>query len=206
MNLKVGDILVTQNGTNLYYAVIAKENKTTYTVTFLNNGSTDTVNKTSLTSYGGYYYGNPHYKYLPYEGKLEPDAVSLLKEKETLSSELEACKEELFAAKCILNRMLAAPEAYTDVEYKVLEDVKQNPTEFYSDAELDSNDDYWDDDDDWDYGDDPEDDDEPCEEPYNTDEASIAWQEVLDKPCPVEDATYGDSLEAQETDIWIMPK
>lgn len=198
MSLKVGDILVTQNGTNLYYAVITKENKTTYTVTFLNNGSTDTVNKTSLTSYGGYYYGNPHYKYLPYEGTLGPDVVSLLKEKETLSSELEACKEELFAAKCILNRMIVGPEAYTDVEHKVLEEVRQNSAEFHSDAEFDQHDDYdeYDDwDDDWDYGPDPEDDDEPCEESYNTDEA-----------CPVEDATYGDSLEAKETDIWIMPK
>ena len=185
MDLKVGDILVTQSGTNLYYAVITKENKTTYTVTFLNNSSTDTVNKTSLTSYGSYHYGSPHYKYLPYGGKLEPDAVSLLKEKESLSSELEKYTEELFAAKCILNRMLAAPESYTDVEHRVLEDVRQNTTEFHSDVELDQYD-YYDEDDDWDYGDDPEDDDEPCEEPYYND--------------------YEDSLEARETDTWVMPK
>ncbi len=160
MNLKVGDILVTQNCTNLFYAVITKENKTTYTVTFLNNGKTDTVNKTSLTSYGRCYYSLPHYKYLPYKGTLEPDVISLLKERETLSSELEACKEELFAAKCILHRMMSGPEVYTDVEHKVLEDVIQNSAEFY---EQDGLDDILDDNDDWDYGSDPEDDDEPCD-------------------------------------------
>lgn len=161
MELKVGDLVYTQLGAVLSFAVVSKVNKTTYTVDFLSGGS-DTITKVGMTTYGASGWGR---KYIPYEGKVDDAVLTQSKQLAYLNEELDAKRSELYAAKCLLKRLLDASKAYSDEEQKVLKDIEDNPEDyttdsFMSDDPLDCD---WDDDDDWDFGPDPEDDDEPCE-------------------------------------------
>lgn len=201
MELKIGDLLITQdyNGI-LRVAVVTKINKVTYTVSFL-VGGTDTVNKKTLTTYGGYYNDR---RYIPYKGEVNDALFKELANMESMAKELESCKNELFTAKCLLNRLLEASKPLTDNERHLIEEVSGN-VEYMSYPDYPEDDYYDDDDDDWDYGDDPEDDDEPQDDWEVPEEEWDENGEYHRPPEPGEKPTTweGDSLEAKETDEWL---
>ena len=93
MELKVGDLVYTQLGAVLSFAVVSKVNKTTYTVDFLSGGS-DTITKVGMTTYGASGWGR---KYIPYEGKVDDAVLTQSKQLAYLNEELDAKRSELYA-------------------------------------------------------------------------------------------------------------